>query len=58
MSTKLEKGEYTTLEEFLNDCQLIFDNCKFYNPEDSIYVKSAIKLEECMHESLRRARGF
>ncbi|KZV74420.1 Bromodomain-domain-containing protein [Peniophora sp. CONT] len=58
MAEKLDKGEYTTLEEFLNDCQLIFDNCKFYNPEDSIYVKSAVKLEECMHESLRRARGF
>ena len=35
---KLKSREYSTVENVLDDLQLIWDNCKLYNPEGPFYV--------------------
>lgn len=50
MEHKLNTNQYPTLKTFLDDAQLVFDNCRMYNPEGSIYVKHAAKLEKVMKE--------
>ena len=56
MGEKLEAGKYANLEEFTDDAQLIFDNCRFYNLEDSMWCKHANRLEKAFKESLARLR--
>jgi histone acetyltransferase len=50
MELKLESNMYPTMAEFLYDANLIFQNCRQYNPETSTYVKNANKLEKYMKE--------
>ena len=50
MEHKLNTNQYPNLKTFLDDARLIFDNCRLYNPEGSIYVKHAAKLEKVMKE--------
>jgi histone acetyltransferase len=38
---KIDLNEYKTFDAFVEDVQLIFDNCRQYNPESSIYAKNA-----------------
>jgi len=52
MEHKLETGQYPNLKAFVEDAQLVFDNCRLYNPEGSIYAKNATKLEKFMKEHL------
>ena len=58
MGEKLEAGKYASLEEFVDDAQLIFDNCRFYNVEDSMWCKHANRLEKAFKESLARLRDL
>jgi histone acetyltransferase len=44
MQTNLENGEYTQVARFIQDVRLIGENCKAYNPHDSVYAKAATKL--------------
>lgn len=46
MERKLQKNEYASVESFVADAQLIFDNCRLYNPPESIYTKNANRLEK------------
>ena len=32
----MKLGEYQSMQDFLLDLQLIWDNCKLYNPEESV----------------------
>lgn len=32
----LKQDEYQSMQDFLLDLQLIWDNCKLYNPEESV----------------------
>jgi len=50
MSEKLEDNMYLTVEGFLADAQLVFDNCRRYNPETSNYVKIANKIERFLRD--------
>ncbi|KZT10987.1 histone acetyltransferase GCN5 [Laetiporus sulphureus 93-53] len=52
MEHKLETNQYPTLDAFLVDAQLVFDNCRTYNPEGTIYYKNSIKLEKFLREQL------
>ena len=52
MEHKLETNQYPSLAAFTDDAQLVFDNCRLYNPESSIYAKNATKLEKFMKEHL------
>lgn len=36
---KLGNGEYKTVDQFFNDCRLIFENCRLYNKEHSSVYK-------------------
>jgi Bromodomain len=58
MGEKLESGQYANLEEFVDDAQLIFDNCRFYNVEDSMWCKHANRLEKAFKDSLARLRDL
>ncbi|KAI8993065.1 hypothetical protein BD414DRAFT_483199 [Trametes punicea] len=53
MEHKLETNQYPDVDAFLDDAQLIFDNCRTYNPEDTVYHKSATKLEKYMRERMK-----
>lgn len=52
METKLENNQYATIDDLLYDAQLIFDNCRMYNPPTSVYAKSANRLERFVKDSL------
>jgi len=38
---KIDLNKYKSFDSFANDVQLVFDNCRQYNPETSIYAKNA-----------------
>ena len=38
---KIDLNEYRTFDSFVDDVHLVFDNCRQYNPESSIYAKNA-----------------
>ncbi|CCM01133.1 uncharacterized protein FIBRA_03181 [Fibroporia radiculosa] len=52
MEHKLETNQYPNLNAFLADAQLVFDNCRTYNPEGSIYWKNSNKLERVLKEQV------
>ncbi|KAF2868600.1 histone acetyltransferase GCN5 [Massariosphaeria phaeospora] len=53
MEEKHEKDLYPSLEDFIRDAKLIFDNCRKYNNETTTYAKSANKLEKFMWSKIR-----
>ncbi|GAA5986323.1 hypothetical protein JCM11641_002044 [Rhodosporidiobolus odoratus] len=53
METKLEANSYDTLEKFLYDAKLVFNNCRQYNDSGSNYVKNANKLETYLDAQVR-----
>ncbi|KAF8070598.1 hypothetical protein FPV67DRAFT_1414056 [Lyophyllum atratum] len=52
MEHKLETNQYPTVESFVADAQLVFDNCRSYNPETTIYHRNATKLEKFLKDHL------
>ena len=46
MEHKLETNQYGSLRLFMDDAHLIFDNCRLYNPEGTVYHKNATKLQK------------
>lgn len=52
MEHKLETYQYQSVEAFATDAQLVFDNCRLYNPEGSIYSRNATKLEKFFKDQL------
>jgi len=52
MEHKLETKQYSSLDDFIKDTQLVFDNCRMYNPEGSIYVRNANKVERHLKDLL------
>ncbi|KAG6873404.1 hypothetical protein C0995_015829 [Termitomyces sp. Mi166 len=52
MEHKLETNQYSSIEDFVVDAQLVFDNCKTYNPEHTIYHRNAIKVEKFWKDQL------
>ncbi|GAA5960113.1 hypothetical protein JCM3765_002475 [Sporobolomyces pararoseus] len=53
MESKLEGNSYATLDQFIYDARLIFNNCRSYNDSQSNYVKNANKLETYLNEQLK-----
>lgn len=45
ISYRIDDGEYSSFEAFERDVNLIFQNCRIYNDESTLYVKCANKLE-------------
>ena len=54
MEQKLEHNMYSSMDSFVDDAMLVFRNCKAYNPEGTIYVKNANKLEAHLKEMLEK----
>lgn len=52
MEHKLETNQYASLRGFIDDAQLIFDNCRLYNPEGSVYAKNATKMEKFLKDQV------
>ncbi|KAK9478959.1 histone acetyltransferase [Lipomyces japonicus] len=53
MEQRLESDAYQTMEDFLYDARLIYNNCRQYNNETTTYYKNANKLEKFMNQRLR-----
>ncbi|EJD52403.1 hypothetical protein AURDEDRAFT_55704 [Auricularia subglabra TFB-10046 SS5] len=54
MEHKLEHHRYSTIDDFVADCQLIFSNCLTYNPENTIYVKCALVMRKFVETQLQQ----
>lgn len=54
IDTKLEQHAYPSVEAFLADVQLIFDNCYLYNNEYDPVTLDAKKLEESFKRQLKK----
>lgn len=50
---KLKEERYARLEEVLDDLQLIWDNCKTYNPNNSWIHSIAEKLERSFKKMVK-----
>ena len=48
------EGKFATYEEFFADLQLIWDNCKLYNPLGSELYKIALKMEKLSKKELEK----
>lgn len=46
IKTKLESGQYITLNDYANDMRLMFSNCLRYNTPESAIIEQARKLRE------------
>jgi histone acetyltransferase len=57
MDTKLEADEYETIDQFIFDVKLVFDNCRFYNQQHTPYYKCANMLE-AYFDSRLQSRGL
>ena len=53
--SNLLKNKYESTEEFLNDIQLIWDNCKKYNQEGSGIFNIALKVEKHTEKAIYNA---
>ncbi|KDR75180.1 hypothetical protein GALMADRAFT_69959 [Galerina marginata CBS 339.88] len=49
---KISTGQYKTFDAFVDDVQLVFDNCRLYNPETTIYAKNARFMDQFFKNSL------
>jgi hypothetical protein len=52
MEHKLETNQYSSLRGFIDDAQLVFDNCRLYNPEGSVYAKNATRMEKFLKDQV------
>ncbi|KAK9492927.1 hypothetical protein V1508DRAFT_439432 [Lipomyces doorenjongii] len=53
MEQRLESDAYQSMEDFVYDARLIFNNCRQYNNETTTYYKNANKLEKFMTQRLK-----
>ena len=53
----LKSETYKFLDEALDDIQLVWDNCKLYNIEESFIHKAAVKLEAVTEGLLKEQFG-
>lgn len=53
METRLQKRHYHKLTEFVADVTKIFDNCRYYNPNDTPFFQCAEMLEAFFVQKLK-----
>ncbi|KAJ8099356.1 hypothetical protein POJ06DRAFT_133679 [Lipomyces tetrasporus] len=53
MEQRLESDAYQSMEDFIYDARLIYNNCRQYNNETTTYYKNANKLEKFMNQRLK-----
>lgn len=57
ISRKCNEDRYTYVEEVLDDMQLVWDNCKLYNPPNSVsvhYIQWIYNLAEKLERSFKK----
>lgn len=54
MKSKNARKEYKSLEQLREDFALMFENCLFYNGEDSVYATAAEVLKKLVHQRIDR----
>jgi histone acetyltransferase len=52
MEHKLESNMYAAMDDFVADANLVFSNCKLFNPEGSVYHKNAKQMERFLKDWL------
>ncbi|KAK0480789.1 hypothetical protein IW261DRAFT_1142882 [Armillaria novae-zelandiae] len=57
MTSKVEKGRYRSLEEFMSDFRLVTGNAKSFNPPGSIYHTEAERIEAAGLDMIARSAG-
>lgn len=57
VKSKLLKGDYLSLEEFISQIQLIWDNCKLYNMAGSVIYKICERMERSYNRELTKFRN-
>ncbi|WWC89250.1 uncharacterized protein L201_004170 [Kwoniella dendrophila CBS 6074] len=57
MEYKLENNHYESVEDFVSDARLIFENCRQYNGEKSTYTKQANLLEKALDKILKKRQS-
>ena len=55
MSEKLTEGKYSTMEEFAKDIELVFSNCRTFNPAMTYPVNCADTLERMWKKEWAKA---
>ena len=55
--SKLLKGQLSSLEEFISQIQLIWDNCKLYNMAGSHIYKICERIEKSYNRELNKFRA-
>lgn len=55
MSEKLSQGKYSTMEEFGKDVELVFSNCRTFNPAMTYPVNCADLLERMWKKEWAKA---
>ncbi|ORY86428.1 histone acetyltransferase GCN5 [Protomyces lactucae-debilis] len=53
MEFKLENDQYESVEQFIYDAKLIFNNCRSYNNETTTYYKNSTKLEKALRDIIK-----
>jgi histone acetyltransferase len=58
MEQKLEADKYSTMDEFVYDAKLVFNNCRSYNGDSTTYYKNANKLEKFFNAKVREVPEY
>ena len=53
MEEKMNQDQYLTPKDLVDDLLLIFNNCRKYNDETTVYNKCAVKLEKYMWSAIK-----
>jgi histone acetyltransferase len=56
MRSRVTDGYYDTVDKFIEEVQLMFDNARVYNRKDTVYYKMADKLEAAVKPLLDQLR--
>ena len=56
MEHKLEANQYSNLDDFVGDARLVFNNCRLYTMDGSIYARNVTRVERFMEEQLASYR--
>ena len=55
ISNKLNEGKYSTMEEFARDVELVFQNCRIFNPPTTYPVMCADAVERVWKKEWAKA---
>mmetsp|Transcript_67362 Transcript_67362/g.179840 ORF Transcript_67362/g.179840 Transcript_67362/m.179840 type:complete len:382 (+) Transcript_67362:95-1240(+) len=53
MQKRLSEGFYKTIDQFKSDINLMVENCKEFNPKESVYCECAMQVQRFVDEYLR-----